>query len=87
MEFLGPKKIKISNFEVQMSHVPQKKAENINKTDLDRKSKIFCKKLVFFDFFSIFRDTLEDPLKFSTFNFQKISKKFHKMASLGPINN
>ena len=72
----------ISNFELQKSYIPQKKAENVYKTDSARKNKIFCKKRIF-SIFSIFHDMLEDPLKFSAFNFQKISKKKSKNGFSG----
>ena len=39
-----------------------------------KKERIFAKKNIFKNF-SDFRDMLEDPLKFSMFNFSKISKK------------
>ena len=74
--------IKISNFELQKSYVPQKKAENVYKTDSARKNMIFIKKGIF-SIFSIFHDMLEDPLKFWTFNFLKISKKNSKNGLLG----
>ena len=70
--------VEISNFGLQKSYIPQKKAENLYKTDLARKSKILYN--FFFSIFSIFRDMLEDPQNFLTFNFLKIKKKIPKIA-------
>ena len=44
MKFFNPKKVEISNFELQKCYIPQKKAENIYNKDSARKSKISCKK-------------------------------------------
>ena len=62
--------VEISNFELQKSYIPQKKAENVYKTDSARKNKIFLQKKGFFSIFLIFLDMLEDPQKFLTSNFQ-----------------
>merc|ERR1711997_1353228 len=71
-------KVKNSNFELQERYIPQKKAENMYNSDSAIKNvNIFAKKIFFFNF-SDFRDMLEDPLKFSTFIFLKVSKKFQK---------
>ena len=43
--------VEISNFELQKSYIPQKKAENVYKTDSARKNKIFGKKKGFFSIF------------------------------------
>ena len=51
MKFFKPKKVEISNFELQKCFIPQKKAENMYNVDLAKKSNIYCKKR---DFFSIF---------------------------------
>ena len=51
IKFFKPKKVKISNFELQMCNIPQKKAENMYNKDSARKSKISHKKI---DFFAIF---------------------------------
>ena len=83
MKFLKPKKVEISNFELQKCYVPQKKAENMYNKVSARKSKSSYKKKFFFDF-SFFCLMLEDPLKFSTFNFPKLSKEISKMAYLEP---
>ena len=48
MKFFKPKKVEISNFELQKCFIPQKNAENMYNGDLARKSKISCKKLDFF---------------------------------------
>ena len=72
MKFFKPKKVEISNFELQKCYISQKKAENIYNKVSARKSKISCKKI---DFFSIFCLMLEDPPKFLTFNFPTLSKK------------
>ena len=45
--------VEISNFELQKSYIPQKKAENVYKTDSARKNIIFVKKGIFFNFFNI----------------------------------
>ena len=81
------KKVEISNFELQERYIPQKKAKNMYNSDSARKSVNFCKKKYFFFNFSDFRDMLEDPLKFSTFIFLKVSKKIPKMALLGLIRH
>ena len=47
-----------------------------------KKERIFAKKNIFQNF-SDFRDMLEDPLKFSMFNFSKISKKKSKNGFTG----
>ena len=47
-----------------------------------KKERIFAKKNIFWNF-SDFRDMLEDPLKFSMFNFSKISKKKSKNGFTG----
>ena len=87
MKIFKQKKVKISNFELQKRYIPQKKAKNIYNSDSARKSVNFCKKNIFFFNFSDFRDMLEDPLKFSTFIFLKVSKKIPKMALLGLIKH
>ena len=51
MKNFRPKTVEISNFELQKSYIPQKKAENVYKTDSARKNKIFGKKRGFFQFF------------------------------------
>ena len=86
IENFQAKKVKISNFELQERYIPQKKAKNIYNSDSARKSVNFAKKNIFFNF-SDFRDMLEDPLKFSMFNFSKISQKNPKMALLGSIKH
>ena len=78
IKFFKLKKVKISNFELLKCFIPQKKAENMYNSDLARKSKISCKKTNFFFDFSIFHQRLEDPWKFLTFNFPKLSKKNSK---------
>ena len=85
IKFFKPKKVEISNFELQMCNIPQKKAENMYNKDSARKSKISHKKNRFFCDFLIFHLMLEDPWKFLTFNFLKFSKKNPKMACLGPV--
>ena len=86
MKIFKQKKVKISNFELQERYIPQKKAKNMYNSDSARKSVNFAKKYIFFNF-SDFRDMLEDPLKFSTFIFLKVSKKTPKMALLGLIRH
>ena len=75
--------VEISNFGLQKSFIPQKAAGNLYKTDSARKSKILYKKIYFFQFFQFFRDMLEDPKKFSKFNFQKNSEGNSKNSLLG----
>ena len=87
MKIFKQKKVKISNFELQKRYIPQKKAKNIYNSDSARKSVNFCKKNIFFFNFSDFCDMLENPLKFSTFIFLKVSKKIPKMALLGLIRH
>ena len=77
------KKVEISNFELQERYIPQKKAKNMYNSDSARRSVNSCKKKIFFFNFSDFRDMLEDPLKFSTFNFLKVSKKNSKNGFTG----
>ena len=74
-----PKKSKLKNFELQKRYIPQNKVENIYNSVSE---KIFAKKKFFWNF-SDFRDMLEDPLKFSMFNFSKISKKKSKNSFTG----
>ena len=85
MKFFKPKKVKISNFELQKCYISQKKAENIYNKDSARKSKISCKKMHFFFNFLIFCLMLEDPRKFVTFNFPTLSTKILKMACLASV--
>ena len=78
IKFSKSKKVETSNFELLKCFMPQKKAENMYNSDLARKSKISCKKINSFFDFSIFHQRLEDPWKFLTFNFPKLSKKNSK---------
>ena len=87
MKIFKQKKVEISNFELQERYIPQKKAKNMYNSDSAIKSVNFCKKIIFFFNFSDFRDMLEDPLKFLTFIFLKISKNIPKMALLGLIKH
>ena len=80
MKIFKQKKVEISNFELQERYIPQKKAKNMYNSDSARK-------IVNFYNFSDFRDMLEDPLKFLTFIFLKVSKKIPKMALLGLIRH
>ena len=82
MKIFKQKKVEISNFELQERYIPQKKAKNMYNSDLARKSVNFYKKNFFFNF-SDFRDMLEDPLKFSTSIFLKVSKKNSKNGFTG----
>ena len=86
IEKFQAKKVKIENFELQKRYMSQNKAENIYNSVSAQKTKNFCKKKKLINF-SDFRDMLEDPLKFSMFNFSKISKKIPKMALLGSIKH
>ena len=82
IKFFMPKKVKISNFEQYKCYIPQRKAENMYKKDLARKSKISCKKFDFFRFFNFFPKA-RGPQKFLTFNFRKFSKTNCKNGSMG----
>ena len=79
--------VEISNFELQKSYIPQKKAENVYKTDSARKNKIFCKKRDFFQFFQFFSTCSRTPKNFGRPIFKKFSKKIQKMTPLGPFNS
>ena len=46
-----PKKVEISNFDLQKHYISQKKAENKYNLDSARKSTILYKKIFFFSFF------------------------------------
>ena len=70
--------IKISNFELQKSYIPQKKSENMYNKGSARKSKISCKKLYFFQFFSIFATYLRTPKTFNAQFSKSYKKKFQK---------
>ena len=70
--------VKISNFELQKSYVPQKKAENVYKTDSARKNKIFCKKRDFFNFFNFSRHARGPPKIFDVQFSKNFQKKFKK---------
>ena len=87
LKIFKPKKVKIENFELQKRYIPQNKAENIYNSVSAKKRKNFWKTIYFFKNFSDFRDMLEDPLKFSMFDFSKISKKDPKMTLLGSIKH
>ena len=92
MKIFRPKMVEISNFELQKSYIPQKKAENVYKTDSARKKGIFLQKKGFFSIFLIFRGppkifgvqfskNFKKNSKFSK-KFQKISKKFQNFGKL-----
>ena len=83
MKIFKRKKVEISNFGLQKCYIPQKKAENIYNKDSARKSKISCKKNIFFFDFSVFCLMLEDPRKFLTPNFPTFSKKISKNGLSG----
>ena len=76
IENFQAKKVKIENFDLQKRYIPQNKAENIYNSVSAKKRNIFKN-------FSDFRDMLEDPLKFSMFNFSKILKKNPKNGFAG----
>ena len=79
------KTIKISNFELQKSFLPQKKTENMYNKGSARKSKISCKKLYFFQFFSIFATYLRTPRIFNAQFSESSEKKIPKMILLEPF--
>ena len=70
--------IKISNFELQKSYIPQKKAENVYKTDSARKNKIFGKKRDFFSIFDFSQHARGPPENFDVHFFENLKKKFQK---------
>ena len=82
MKNFRPKMVEISNFELQKSYIPQKKAENVYKTDSARKNKIFCKKRDFFQFFRFFSTCSRAPKIFDV-QFSKNFKKKSKNDSSG----
>ena len=58
------KNIKTSNFELQKSYIPQKKAENMYNIDSGRKNENLCKKMIFFVNIFNFLEMFYDPQKF-----------------------
>ena len=78
MKIFRPKMVEISNFELQESYIPQKKAENVYKTDSARKNKNFCKSKDFFQFFWFFSTCSRTPKKFWRPIFKTFSKKTKK---------
>ena len=79
VEWQRLKMVEISNFELQKSYIPQKKAENVYKTDSARKNKIFGKKKGFFSIFWFFSTCSRTPWNFRRsffWKFQKNSKKW-----------
>ena len=66
--------VEISNFELQKSYIPQKKAENVYKTDSARKNKIFGKKRDFFQFFDFSRHARGPPENFDVHFFESFKK-------------
>ena len=77
--------IKITYFELQKSYIPQKKSENMYNKGSARKSKISCKKLYFFQFFSIFATYLRTPKIFNAQFSESSEKKIPKMILLQPF--
>ena len=78
-------KLSKSNFELQKSYQPQKKSENMYNKVSARKSKISCKKLYFFQFFSIFATYLRTPKIFNAQFSESSEKKIPKMILLQPF--
>ena len=74
MKFLKPKKVKISNFELQKCYIPQKKAQNMYNKDSARKSNISSKKKFFFQFFD-FSPNARGPPKIFDVQFSGNFKK------------
>ena len=74
MKFLKPKKVKISNFELQKCYIPQKKAQNMYNKDSARKSNISSKKKFFFQFFD-FSPNARGPPKIFDVQFSGSFKK------------
>ena len=84
MKIFKRKNVEISNFWLQKCYTPQKKAENIYNKDSARKSKIYCKKSIFFRFFD-FLPNARGPPKIFDSQFSYTFKKNPKMAYLAPV--
>ena len=82
MKIFKRKKVKISNFGLQKCYIPQKKAENIYNKDSARKSKISCKKNIFFRFFD-FLPNARGPLKIFDAQFSDTFRKNSKNGLSG----
>ena len=75
MKIFKQKKVEISNFELQVRYIPQKKAKNMYNSDLARKSVNFWKKKI--QFFRFSQHALGPPEIFDVHffkNFKKNSK-------------
>ena len=72
--------VKISNFELQKSYVPQKKAENVYKTDSARKN------MIFFNFFYFSRHARGPPKILDVQFFENFKKKFPKWLARDQSN-
>ena len=82
IKFFKPKKVEISNCELQMCNISQKKAENIYNKDSARKSKISHKKIDFLRFFD-FSPNARGPLKIFDAQFSDIFRKNSKNSLSG----
>ena len=74
IDIFQAKKHQNFNFELQKSHIPQKKAENMYNMDSARKKENLYKKMIFFVNIFNFLEMLNDPQKFRIQNFQKFCK-------------
>ena len=79
------KSIKISNFELQKSFIPQKKANNMYNKDSAIKMRIFAKKDFFQFFLSIFFTYSRTPKNFDVQSFKNFEKEVSKIAFLGKV--
>ena len=85
LRLIKSKNIKISNFELQKSFIPQKKAENMYNKDSARKNENLCKKRFFFKFFKIFSKYSRTPKNFDVQFFWNFEKKVSKIYFLGKV--
>ena len=85
MEILEQKNWRFENFQQNICHAHQKKAENKENSDSGWKSMIYFLKNHFLKFFSIiFLKDVRTELWFSFLNFSKFSNSSWKLASMGP---
>ena len=78
-----PKKVEISNFDLQMCYIPQKKAENMYNSDSARKSTILYKIKKYFQFFWFSRYGQGWPKIFNVKFFEVFKKKLKKWLYQG----
>ena len=78
--------IKISNFELQKSYIPQKKAENFYNTVSPRKNKKIAKKVIYCYFFYFSRHARGPPKILDVQFFENFKKKFQKWLARDQSN-